>query len=81
MLFLASHTSGSRASDLKASSRDDNVKPGSVTDKTEEKQPAPEARPKEGVVFYFITIWWIKFLHYNNYTNIVHFQYWIVINY
>ncbi|KAK1417288.1 hypothetical protein QVD17_26414 [Tagetes erecta] len=40
-------TSGSRVSDQKANSRDDNVKPGSLNEKKEEKQPATEARPKE----------------------------------
>jgi len=36
-------------SDQKANSRDGNVKPGSLTEKREEKQPATEARPKEGL--------------------------------
>ncbi|KAI7732646.1 LOW QUALITY PROTEIN: hypothetical protein M8C21_023201, partial [Ambrosia artemisiifolia] len=40
-------TSGSRVSDQNANSGGDNVKPGSNTEKSEEKQPATEARPKE----------------------------------
>ncbi|KAJ0698489.1 putative RecQ mediated genome instability protein [Helianthus annuus] len=42
-------TSGSRVSDKKADSGGDNVKSGSTTEKNEEKQPATEARPKEGL--------------------------------
>ncbi|XP_076909347.1 uncharacterized protein LOC143566561 [Bidens hawaiensis] len=40
-------TSGSRVSDQKAGNRDDNLKTDSITEKSEEKQPATEARPKE----------------------------------
>nr|XP_043625068.1 tudor domain-containing protein 3 [Erigeron canadensis] len=42
-----SQTSGLRPPDLKAGSRDHNVNSGSLTEKTNEKQPASEARPKE----------------------------------
>ncbi|XP_076909505.1 uncharacterized protein LOC143566783 [Bidens hawaiensis] len=40
-------TSGSRVSDQKAGNGGDNVKTDSITEKSEEKQPATEARPKE----------------------------------
>lgn len=42
-----SQSSGSRPFDLKASSSDDKGKPDSLINKPEQKQPAPEARPKE----------------------------------
>ncbi|XP_076958766.1 uncharacterized protein LOC143634619 [Bidens hawaiensis] len=40
-------TSGSRVSDQKAGNRGDNVKTDSIAEKSEEKQPTTEARPKE----------------------------------
>ncbi|GKB72254.1 tudor domain-containing protein 3 [Tanacetum coccineum] len=44
----SSQSSGSRPFDLKATSSDDKGKPDSLINKPEQKQPAPEARPKEG---------------------------------
>ncbi|KAI3775484.1 hypothetical protein L1987_50061 [Smallanthus sonchifolius] len=44
---LQTSGSESRVSDQKANSRVDNVKPSSLTEKSDEKQPVTEARPKE----------------------------------